>query len=65
MNKEDDWKKEVLERDEEYDINEFLSYRKLPISKKLQYLEEATEFFNKLTPIENKKAWEKLKEEGY
>ena len=65
MNKEEDWKKEVLERDEGYDINEFLSYRKLPISEKLKYLEEATELFNKITPRENKIAWEKLKEQGY
>lgn len=66
MNDNDnDWKKKILELDEGYDLNEFLSYRKLPVSKKLEYLEEMTEFFNKLTPRENKIAWEKLKEEGF
>ena len=65
MNNEDNWKKEILEKDEEYDLNDFLSYRKLSVSKKLEYLEEVTEFFNKLIPEKNKKAWEKLKEEGF
>ena len=67
MNSSDDndWKKKILELDEKYDLNEFLAYRKLPVSKKLEYLEEATEFFNKLTPRENKIAWEKIKEEGF
>ena len=65
MINDNDWKKEILKYDEDYDLNEFLSYRKLPISKKLEYLEETTEFFKKLTPKENKRAWEKLKEEGY
>ena len=65
MNSDNDWKEEILKRDEGYDLNEFLAYRKLSISKKLEYLEEATEFFNKLTPIENKRAWERLKEEGF
>ena len=62
---ENDWKKKILEGDDGYDLNEFLSYRKLPVSKKLEYLEEVTEFFNKLTPKENKLAWQKLKEEGW
>lgn len=62
---DDDWKKKILDLDEEYDLNEFLAYRKQPISKKLEYLEEVTEFFNKLTPRKNKIAWEKLKKEGF
>ena len=62
---EDNWKEEILKLDEGYDMNQFLSYRKLPISKKLDYLEEVTEFFNKLTPEKNKRAWQKLKEEGF
>ena len=65
MNNEDNWKEEILTRDEGYDINQFLSYRKLPVSKKLEYLEEVTEFFNKLTPEKNKRAWEKIKEMGF
>ena len=65
MNNEDDWKEEILKRDEGYDLNVFLSYRKLPVSKKLEYLEEATEFFNKLIPEKNKRAWDKLREEGW
>ena len=65
MTSESEWKKEISKLDEGCDLNEFLSYRKLPISKKLEYLEEATEFFKKLTPEKNKKAWEKLKEMGF
>ncbi len=65
MDNDYNWKKEFLEKDEGYDINQFLSYRKLSVSKKLEYLEETTEFFSKLTPKKNKKAWEKLKKEGY
>ena len=65
MDSKDNWKKEMLEKNEDYDISQFLSYRKLSISKKLEYLEKTTEFFSKLTPEKNKRAWEKLKEEGY
>ena len=64
-NDENDWKKKILELDEEYDLNKFLAYRELPVSKKLEYLEEMTELFNKLTPKENKIAWENIKEEGF
>ena len=62
---DDELKAKILNSNENYNIDEFLSYRKLPISKKLDFLEEASEFFERFTPGENKKAWEKLKEQGY
>ena len=65
MTNESNWKEEILKRDEDYDLSEFISYRRLPVSKKLEYLEEVAEFFNKLIPEKNKRAWEKLKEEGF
>ena len=49
----------------EYDIEICLRYRLIPITKKLEYLDEANEFFYKLTPKENRLAWQKLKEEGF
>lgn len=60
-NKNDDWTIENLD----YDIEVFLRYSSLPIGKKLQYLDEANEFFYKLTPKANRLAWQKLKEEGW
>ena len=62
---DDELKAKILNSSENYNIDEFLSYRKLSISKKLDFLEEASEFFERFTPVENKKAWEKLKEQGY
>lgn len=62
MNKKDnDWTIE----NPEYDLETCLRYRSIPISKKLEYLDETNEFFNKLTPLKNKRAWEKLREEGW
>lgn len=51
--------------DDEYDMDSILAYQKLSVSKKLEYLDEMNDFFSKLTPEKNKKAWLKLKEEGY
>ena len=49
----------------EYDIDSILAYQKLSVSKKLEYLDEMNDFFSKLTPVKYKKAWLKLKEEGF
>ncbi len=51
--------------EDEYDLDSILAYRKLSVSKKLEYLDEINDFFGKLTPEKNKKAWLKLKEEGF
>lgn len=51
--------------EDEYDLDSILAYRKIPVSKKLEYLDEMNDFFSKLTPEKNKKAWLKLKEEGF
>ncbi|OGI10579.1 MAG: hypothetical protein A3I68_06715 [Candidatus Melainabacteria bacterium RIFCSPLOWO2_02_FULL_35_15] len=51
--------------EDEYDMDSILAYQKLSVSKKLEYLDEMNDFFSKLTPEKNKKAWLKLKEEGY
>lgn len=56
-----DW---VIENTE-YDLETCLRYRLMPISKKLEYLDETNEFFYKLTPKKNRLAWLKLKEEGW
>ena len=62
MNKKnDDW----IIKNSEYDIETCLRYRSIPITKKLEYLDEMNEFFYKLTPKENRLAWQKLKEEGF
>jgi len=62
MNKKnDDWTIE----NSEYDVEACLHYRSIPITKKLEYLDEMNEFFYKLTPKENRLAWEKLKEMGF
>ena len=49
----------------EYDLDSIFAYQKLPVSRKLEYLDEMNDFFSKLTPEKNKKAWLKLKEEGF
>lgn len=54
---------DILE--DEYDLDSIFAYQKLPVSKKIEYLDEMNEFFSKLTPEKNKKAWLKLKEEGF
>lgn len=59
--KDDNWKIE----NSEYDIETCLRYRSIPITKKLEYLDEINEFFYKLTPKENRLAWQKLKELGF
>jgi hypothetical protein len=48
-----------------YDIKELKAYMKLPVSKKLQCLEEMNEFLDAFTPVENKKLQQKLKNMGY
>lgn len=50
---------------DEYDMDSILAYQKLPVSKKIEYLDEMNDFFSKLTPVKYKKAWLELKEEGY
>ena len=59
--KEDNW--EI--QNQEYDIETYLRYRRIPITKKLEYLDETNEFFYKLTPKKNRLAWQKIKQEGY
>ena len=51
--------------EDEYDLDSILAYQKLSVSKKIEYLDEMNDFFSKLTPEKNKKAWLKLKEEGF
>ena len=51
--------------EDEYDLDSIFAYQKLSVSKKLEYLDEMNDFFSKLTPEKNKKAWLKLKEEGF
>ena len=59
--KDNDWAIENLE----YDIETCLRYRSIPISKKLEYLDEMNDFFYKLTSKKNRLAWQKLKEKGF
>ena len=53
--KNDDW----------FNEDQIRSYMKVPAGKKLDHTEEAARWLNKITPRENKIAWEKLKEQGY
>ncbi len=48
-----------------YDINELKAYMRLPVSKKLQCLEEMNKFLDAFTPLENKKLQQELKNMGY
>ena len=59
--KDNDW---IIENSE-YDVETCLRYRSTPISRKLEYLDEMNDFFYKLTPKENRLAWQKLKEKGF
>ena len=51
--------------DDWFNLDQLIAYMKVPATKKLDHTEEEARFFFKLTPIENKRAWEKLKEEGF
>ena len=62
---DDELKAKILNSSENYNIDEFLSYRKLSISKKLDFLEEASEFFERFTPVENKKVRKLYKIQNY
>lgn len=64
MNEHDEINQDDILEDE-YDLDSIFAYQKLPVSKKIEYLDEMNEFFSKLTPEKNKKAWLKLKEEGF
>ena len=48
-----------------YSFEDIEAYMKLPISRKLECLEEMNKFLNALMPLESKKIAEKLREEGY
>lgn len=65
MNDEKISKEEILAAPEFFDPDEFRRYRKIPISKRLKFLDETYRFFESIKPPESKRAWEKLKEMGY
>ncbi|SPD71797.1 hypothetical protein PITCH_A1040011 [uncultured Desulfobacterium sp.] len=50
---------------EYFDVEDLKRYRTLPVEKKLIYIEEASRFFKEAMPAESKKAWEKLKKNGW
>jgi len=48
-----------------YSIEELRSYMKVPLSKKLDFLEEMNQFLNSIKPKVSKELEEKLKQEGW
>ena len=57
--------KENKNDDDWFNLDQLIAYMKVPATKKLDHTEEVARFFFKLTPEKNKKAWLKLKEEGF
>ena len=58
-------------KDKKKITNEFINdedlkrYMALPVEKKLEYLEEMSQFLNEAMPQENKEIAKKLREEGF
>lgn len=48
-----------------YSIQDLKDYMKLPVSRKLECLEEMNKFLNAFTTEETKKIQKKLREEGW
>ncbi len=61
-NKKEDW---FIEDNDDYDINELLKYKKLPVSKKIDYLDELNDFLGKLIPKERQAKWDELRRQGF
>ena len=51
--------------DDYLNIEDLKAYMSLSVEEKLVYLQEINSFFAEATPDESKKAWEKLKQEGW
>lgn len=49
----------------EEEFERFIAYKAFPVSKKLQWLDEMYDFYQKYTPRENKLKWQKLKDMGF
>ena len=47
-----------------FNLEDLRYYHSLSAKKKLEYLEEMLIFLNKITPIESKNKWAKLKSTG-
>jgi len=58
-------KKEKWPTNQEIEIERMKEFIKLPLKKKLQYLEELNAFFHQNMPKKSKKAWEIIKEQGF
>ena len=54
-----------LREEEDFDVENLRYFSKLSAEKKLEFLEQLQEFLNQAMPKENKKLWERLKEEGF
>jgi hypothetical protein len=48
-----------------YPVSYLTSYMALSASEKLKYLDQLNAFFRKAMPVESKKIWEKLKQQGF
>ena len=51
--------------DDYFNIEDLKAYMSLSVEDKLIYLQELNSFLAEIVPDENKKAWEKLKQEGW
>lgn len=58
----DNW---CVEQNDDYNIDDLLKYKKLPVSKKIDYLDEMNEFLEKLVPQDRQRRWEELKRKGF
>ncbi len=51
--------------DDYFNIEDLKAYMSLSVEDKLIYLQELNSFLSEVVPNESKKAWERLKEEGW
>lgn len=49
----------------EYSDEDLLKYMRVPIRKKLQWIEDTNQFFHRFMPEKSKKIWEQLQKEGF
>ena len=58
-------KRNKRKSDEMFNLEDIKVYMQMSAKDKLRWLERAVKFLHKITPAENKKMWERLKERGF
>ncbi|MBI5186022.1 MAG: hypothetical protein HZA01_09900 [Nitrospinae bacterium] len=55
----------MKKKDELVNLEDIKAYMRMPAKDKLCWLEDMEKFLRKITPVENREIWEKLKTKGF